>query len=245
MAENRIIDKTKSIKEPKKSNDIAIIIAAGILCVAMIVSGIIARTDSNKGAEDLQPLPAPELSEGQRGELGIDKNINEENIDKYLNRSDSVYYDVRMLEDPAAYEAIGGDRFLSGYVDGFEVVPYPFLASVKGLPEVVGNGYSGNSLFTLNDDGSYTANYEESDKILNDLFPKDKKIFLMCGGGGYAGMTKKLLVAKGWNPENIYVVGGYWFYDGDNDIKVKEDDGSYSFWKIPYHNIDFNILTKK
>ena len=230
-----------NIESPKRSSDIMLIIVAAVLCVVMIVSSIIARTDNTT----LKPLPAPELSDGQRGELGIDKNINEENIDEYLNRNDSVYYDMRMLEDPAAYEAIGGDKYLSGFVNGFEVIPYPYLATVKGLPEAVGQGYSGNTLFTVADDGSYIANYKESDQILNDLFPKDKNIFLMCGGGGYAGMTKNLLVSKGWDPNKIYVVGGYWFYDGDNNVKVKEDDGTYSFWKVPYHNIDFNSLTKK
>ena len=31
-------------------------------------------------------LPLPEVTGGERGMLGIDKNINEETIDKYLNR---------------------------------------------------------------------------------------------------------------------------------------------------------------
>ena len=48
-------------------------------------------------------------------------------------------------------------------------------------------------------------------EILEDLFPKDKKIFLMCGGGGYAGMMKNLLISLGWNQDNIYNVGGYWY----------------------------------
>lgn len=192
----------------------------------------------------LSSLPKPELSEGQRGELGIDKNINEQTIDNYLNRSDSAYYDMRLLEDPASYESIGGDRFLSGFVDGFEVIPYPYLATVSGLPEAVGEGYTGPTLYSLDESGTPVANYQESEKILNDLFPKDKNIFLMCGGGGYAGMTKNLLTKLGWDPNKIYVVGGYWYYDGNNNVQVKNDDGTYSFWKIPYHNIDFSELTE-
>ena len=31
-----------------------------------------------------ETLPEPELEEGMRGQLGIDKNINEKTIDKYL-----------------------------------------------------------------------------------------------------------------------------------------------------------------
>lgn len=189
-------------------------------------------------------LPAAEAGTGERGvQFGVDANINEATIDNYLGRSDSVYRDMRMLEDPADYAAIGGDSYLSGYVDGFEVVPYPYLVNVTGLPEAVGESYTGPTLFTLNKDGSYTANYQESMQILEDLFPKDKNIFLMCGGAGYAGQTKDLLTKLGWDASKIYNVGGYWFYDGNHNIKVKNDDGTYAFWKIPYHAIDFKNLT--
>lgn len=190
-------------------------------------------------------LPEPKVSEGTRGELGIDANINEKNIDKYLNRKDSVYYDMRMLVDPASYENIGGDAYLSGYVKGFEVLPYPYLVNVNNLPEVVGNTYQGKTLFTKTEDGKYKANYAESLKILEYYFPKDKYIFLMCGGGGYAGMTKELLTSLGWNQNKIYNVGGYWYYEGKNNIQIKRtEDGKdyYDFWKVNYHNINFEYL---
>lgn len=197
--------------------------------------------------EKLADLPAPELSEGQRGELGIDKNINEATIDEYLGRSDAVYRDMRMLEDQGNYEAIGGDAYLSGFVDGFEVVPFPFIVNVEGLPEAVGDTYTGETLFTQ-ENGEYRANYAESMEVLEALFPKDKVIFLMCGGGGYSGMMKNMLVKLGWDGSKIYDVGGYWFYEGENSVKVKRllDDGSavYDFYKVPYHEIDFETLTE-
>lgn len=197
----------------------------------------------------LAVLPAPEVAEGQRGELGIDKNINETTIDQYLGRSDAVYRDLRMLKDPGNYEAIGGDAYLSGYVDGFEVAPLPYIVNVEGLPEAVGDTYRGKTLFTNNGDGTYTANYVESMQILEDLFPKDKILFLMCGGGGYAGMMKNMLVALGWDATKIYDVGGYWYYDGKHNVQVKRElsDGAtvYDFYKIPYHEIDFEYLTEK
>ncbi|MBR3323917.1 hypothetical protein IKG24_00030 [Candidatus Saccharibacteria bacterium] len=196
---------------------------------------------------ELASLPKPELSEGQRGQLGIDKNINESNIDKYLGRSDAVYRDMRMLKDPGNYEAIGGDSYLSGFVDGFEVVPLPYLMNVTGLPEQVGDTYRGKTLFT-NNNGVYTPNYKESIAVLEALFPKDKVIFLMCGGGGYAGMTKNMLVALGWDADKIYNVGGYWYYNGANKIEVKRTgaDGKtvYDFYKVPYHDIDLDALTE-
>lgn len=194
-------------------------------------------------------LPAPELAEGQRGELGIDKNVNESTIDQYLGRSDAVYRDLRMLEDPGNYEAIGGDSRLSGYVDGFSVVPFPYIVNVTGLPSEVGDTYMGDTLFRQHSDGSYTPNYEESMSILEGLFPQDKTIFLMCGGGGYSGMMKKMLVALGWDESKIYDVGGYWFYEGEHNVEVKRirDDGVevYDFYKVPLHVIEFEKLTVK
>lgn len=191
-------------------------------------------------------LPIPKITEGIRGEeFGIDKNINESTIDNYLNRKNVVYRDMRMLEDPGNYENIGGDSKLSGFIKGFEVVPLPLLTNVSGLPEEVGDTYNGKTLFT-NDNNNYTPNYEESIEILEYFFPKDKIIFLMCGGGGYAGMTKNMLVSLGWDKNKIYNIGGYWYYEGKNNINVKRinKDGSitYDFWKVTYHDIDFDSL---
>ena len=195
----------------------------------------------------LSALPKQELSEGQRGELGIDKNVNETTIDKYLGRADSVYRDMRMLKDPGNYEAIGGDSYLSGFVNGFEVVPLPYIVNVTGLPDPVGTTYEGKTLFT-NSNGIYTPNYKESMAILEALFPRDKNIFLMCGGGGYAGMMKNMLVALGWDESKIYNVGGYWYYEGANNVEVKRtnSDGKtvYDFYKVPYHDINLYTLTE-
>lgn len=217
-----------------------ILFLVGLLLGSLIVF-VVLKNDK------LTKLPLPEVTGGERGMLGIDKNINEETIDKYLGRSDSVYRDMRMLKDPGNYEAIGGDSYLSGFVKGFEVVPYPYLTEVKGLPEAVGNSYQGKTLFTANEDGTYTANYKESLAFLEYYFPKDKYIFLMCGGGGYAGMTKNLLVSLGWDEKKIYDVGGYWFYNGKNNVEVKKENNgetTYDFWKVIYHDIDFDKLTE-
>lgn len=196
----------------------------------------------------LPDLPKPEVAEGQRGMLGIDKNVNEATIDNFLGRSDAVYRDMRLLRDPGNYAAIGGDSYLSGYVDGFQVVPYPYIAEVEGLPAEVGEVKMDNTLFRKDGD-KWVANYEESVEILEDLFPRDKVIFLMCGGGGYAGMMKNLLASLGWDENKIYDVGGYWYYEGKNNVQVKrvKDNGEvvYDFYKVPYHEIDFTKLTRK
>ena len=223
-----------------KKKSIIMLVISVLIIITIIVCAFLFNDKGNR----LTPLPAPEVTEGVRGEFGIDKNINEETIDNYLNREDSVYRDMRMLKDPGNYEAIGGDAYLSGFIKGFEIVPLPYLVNVSGLPEEVGDTYTGDTLFTEKD-GKYTANYEESMDILEYLFPKDKNIFLMCGGGGYAGMTKNMLVTLGWDENKIYNVGGYWYYNGKNNVEVKTEkygDTSYDFWKVPYHDIDFDSL---
>lgn len=217
-----------------------------LLAILLLSLGLNIYNLVNRKTSKTSELPKPELSEGLRGTFGIDKNINETTIDNYLNRSDSVYRDMRMLKDPGNYEAIGGDSYLSGFIKGFEVEPYPYIVNVTGLPEEVGKTYEGKTLFTLKD-GKYIANYNESLSILEYLFPKDKNIFLMCGAGGYAGSTKEMLVALGWDENKIYNIGGYWYYNGNNNVEVKRTTNNktyYDFYKINYHNIDFTNLTK-
>lgn len=250
--------KLEEVKPTSKSRKgIIIILLTVLLILAALPScySIFFKNHNNskkvvpKINDKLPKLPKPEVTEGERGLLGIDKNINEKTIDKYLNRDDSVYRDMRMLEDYADYENIGGDSYLSGYIKGFEVVPLPYIFPVRGLPSEVGNTYAGETLFFKMSDGTYVPNYEESMDIIEELFPKDKVIFLMCGGGGYAGMMKEFLVSQGWNADYIYVVGGYWYYRGKNDIKVPKVTNKYGapvydFSEVPYHDIDFSNYTE-
>ena len=53
--------------------------------------------------------------------FSIDKNINMNTIDNYLNLPDVVYRDVRMLFDPANFADIGGDADLSSTIEGFKI----------------------------------------------------------------------------------------------------------------------------
>lgn len=222
------------------------------IITSIIIGGLLSYLVFGKTIEYTdKPLPAPELSEGLRGKYGIDKNINETTIDNYLNRSDTVYRDVRMLVDSASWENKGGDRYLTGYIKGFEVIPSPYLASYTDAyikqkeKENVYGLYTGKTLFTLQDEGTYTPNYKESMEILEAIFPKDKNIFIICGAGGYAGQVKDMLISLGWNKELVRDIGGYWYYNGKNSVQVKETiDGKdyYNFSKVPYYNIDFDSL---
>lgn len=228
----------------------SIIIVLTVFIIGLLLGGKLSKKEEvNFEAE----LPAPELSEGLRGEYGIDKNINETTIDNYLNRTDTVYRDVRMLVDTASWENKGGDRYLSGYIKGFEVIPAPYLANyteeyiAQKEKENVSGLYQGKTLFTYHDDGTYTPNYEESMDILKIVFPQDKNIFIICGAGGYAGQVKNMLVKLGWDEDKVRDIGGYWYYEGKNSISTKKTvDGKdyYDFSIVPYYDIDFTKLTE-
>ncbi len=220
-----------------------ILVICGIIIGGLIVFLV-------KPTNALKSLPKQEKSEGLRGIYDIDKNINEKTIDNFLGRPDVVYRDVRMLEDTATWENKGGVRDLTGFVEGFEVIPYAYLTEFpqeyidQKKSENVSGLYEGKTLFRL-ENGKYIANYKESMEILEYIFPKDKTIFIMCGAGGYANFTKQMLGALGWDTSKIYNVGGFWNYEGTKAISTKiEGSDKCDFSKVPYHNINFDRLTE-
>lgn len=213
-----------------------------LLVLAMLLA-------SCAGEAGPQPLPAPQTD--ANSQFGVDQNINMQTIDGYLGREDVAYRDVRMLFDPADYAAIGGEADLSRTIEGFKVVPYPYLATLAQLP--VEGAYNGNCLFTVDWSAegaviSAEANYRESMMILEELFPKDKAIFLMCGGGGYAQMTKELLIFLGWDGAKLYNIGANWTYTGDHALELivypeyAGEQNIYATWRADYAWIPFEKL---
>ena len=213
-----------------------------LICVAALAS----CGPAQPSASD---LPAPAVDE--QSEFGVDKNINMETIDEYLGRDDVAYRDVRMLFDPADYGAIGGEADLTRTIEGFKIVPYPYVATLNELP--VSGAYQGTCLFDVvwAEDGSVASaqeNYQESMMILEELFPKDQPIFLMCGGGGYAQMMKELLIYLGWEEDLLYNVGGNWTYTGEHSLELivypedAEGNNIYATWRADYAYIDFERL---
>ncbi len=213
------------------------------ICFLFVISMLLA------GCGGKSKLPAPEAD--SNSQFGVDKNINMKTIDEYVLRDDVAYRDVRMLFDPADYGAIGGEADLTRTIEGFQVVPYPFIGTLASLP--VANAYEGETLFDVvwNEDGtigSAEPNYKESMLILEDLFPKDQPIFLMCGGGGYAGMMKSLLLYLGWDEALLYNIGANWEYDGEYALELMiypedpEDPAINATWRADYAYIDFERL---
>ena len=223
-----------------KNNLLLIVIA--ILLAAPLISCSVENSRQ-------KALPMPEVDDDST--FGIDKNINIDTIDNYLDRDDVAYIDVRMLFDSAEFSAIGGEADLTRTIRGFRIVPYPYIATLNALP--VAGAYEGDCLFSITwgEDGgiaSAAPNFIESELILSELFPKDKAIFLMCGGGGYSNMMKTFLVLLGWDENRIYNVGANWKYTGENalELVIHPEDAQgnkiYATWRADYAYIDFSRL---
>lgn len=214
-------------------------------------SDSLSSSQAAQQAKEAELVELPPSEPDPDSDFGVDKNINMDTIDVWLEREDVAYRDVRMLIDPADYGQIGGDPKLSSTIKGFKIVPYPYIGTLKKLP--VEGAYTGNTLFDIvwNEDRTIkelSEQYAESMLILKDLFPQDKAIFLMCGGGGYSAMCKSLLIHLGWDGAKLYNIGAQWFYEGSNPVEfivyppTPGDEIAFATWRADYAYIDFNLL---
>lgn len=226
----------------------------GALCAAGAVSALgltgCSTADSaapQAAAPDANPLPA--ASPDPESPFAVDTSVNVGTIDGFLGRGDTVYRDMRLVKDPANYADIGGSSNLETTIEGFRIVAFPYVGTLAPLP--VSGAYDGDRLFDIEwGEGieilSATPRYEQSEQILEEVFPKDKNIVLMCGGGGYAGMMQALLIHLGWDASKIYNIGGMWDYAGDNVIElVYYDDGGephFYLWRADMTPIEFDQL---
>ena len=119
--------------------------------------------------------------------------INSENLVEYMGRDDVLYIDLRDYND-----------YAKKHLKNFEVVPY--FAAVMSKE-------AGTQLYSGTPDAP-VATYEESDVILNQFFPKDKTLFIMCQSGGRVAQLMKLLETKGYDMSKIYNVGGMGQFTG-------------------------------
>lgn len=213
-------------------------------------TGLAGPAAPGAGADEAGLAPLPPAQPDPDNQFGVDLNVNMATIDGFLGRPDVVYRDMRMIFDPARWEDIGGDPYISHVLEGFTIVPFPLIATMAPVP--VEGVYDGETLFDVEwaEDASIVSvsgNYKESMKLLRDLFPRDKAIFLCCGGAGYASFTKTLLTYLGWDPSLIYNVGGMWDYAGGRAVELinygrSPDDDLYALWRADYALIDFTLM---
>ena len=139
-----------------------------------------APTDSSKAEASTAPFSTAAAS------------INASNLYQYFGRDDVLYIDLRDFGD-----------YQQKHLRNFECIPYfayIFNAEAHKKPELI-QLYGGTVTEPV-------ATYQESDDLLQVLFPKNKTIFLMCQSGGRVAQLMTLLNAKGYDMSKIYNVGG-------------------------------------
>ena len=109
-------------------------------------------------------------------------------VDDYLGRDDVQYIDLRNLDE----------RMKAGYIEGFEVIPYFDYLKYQGI------------LVDADGDWVYDTGEIGSQATMEQIFNKDKTIFLMCGSGTRARYVMEALESIGYT--NIINVGGFTAY---------------------------------
>ena len=140
----------------------------------------------------------------------------------YLTRDDIRFIDLRDVKE----------GYGAGHIQGFESISY--------FNVIVGDG---EQLFQKTDTG-FVARYEESEAMLNKMFPKDTILFVMCQVGGRVTPFLTLLDQYKYDMSKVYNIGGW------NQIKdVKEP--AYAGYKVSLGiaasaiEYDFSTLTPK
>ena len=110
----------------------------------------------------------------------MDKNVNTATIDKYVELEGVEYIDARMLFDSAQFEKIGGQRNLLKTIEGFKVVPWPYIGTLDTMP--VEGTYKGDSLFSIkwDADGNIVSEKETV---------KAKHTIYLDAAGGFGGIS--------------------------------------------------------
>lgn len=148
-------------------------------------------------------LTLPEKSDPHSTSM-IDSPIQPHNLDSYMFIQDAYYVDTRSLNQIRD----------EGYVAGFHWIPfYEFIASVtdskalytmKQFPPK-----DGQERIFLGDPGSFIQNYEESDRIMERIFPDNKPIFVISTAGVEATYLLNLLIQLGYDASLLYNVGPF------------------------------------
>ena len=195
--------------------------------IAVFMLGMMCLSGCKSNNENLKKIP---LKETSNDISSSNSPINSHNLDEFMFREDVQYVDLRssymILQD--------------GYVAGFEFIPfYSIIASFTSSKTLyrmksVGDADPGHV-------GGFVAQYEESERIIKELFRQDKPIFLISQAGSESGYVINLLIQLGYDGNLLYNVGGVsngegiasyssiktnkYFVQGTGNLDVKVDYG--------------------
>ena len=167
--------------------------AAGTVALAPLPAPVDTTKTYKPSQDATEEVPCTEGSFGPTCSA-----ITSANLKEYLGRPDILYIDTRDFGD-----------YMKKHIRNFEVIPFfaiVFNAEAHTNPDLI-QLYGGTPTEPV-------PVYEESDELLEVLFPKDKTLFIMCQSGGRVGMLMNILKARGWDMSKIYNVGGMAQYTG-------------------------------
>lgn len=144
--------------------------------------------------------------------LMSDSPIDPTNIDDYMFLPDVLYIDLRSSQQCSEEGTIAGFTNIPFYGT---LVNYQKEENVLYRMEKI-KDENGKVIASLGEIGSFSPNYEESEAILKDIFPEDKKIIFFSSAGVEAAYMISLLMQLGYDGANLYNAGT--FTNGMGDI---------------------------
>ena len=211
----------------KKVLGLGTLALAGVLAVTGCSKGM-TEEEALKYAQDQgyvkadKALPAPRKAETKTGtKCTMDSTsyyapdcssvLLAENFWEYLGREDSVYIDLRSDEEIVTSSGAG-----MGYIEGFQVIDYNKYI------------YNNNTGWFIksNDEHNLMPRYSYSVDFLENVFPKDKNLFIMCGAGVRVTTMLKILELNGYDMSRVYNIGG------SGNLQTAEQKGHYTYNKM-------------
>jgi rhodanese-related sulfurtransferase len=128
------------------------------------------------------------------------ENPNAKAVKEYFTTENVRFFDLRDVKE----------GYGVGHIQKFESISY--------FNTIVGDG---EQLFKKEGE-TFVARYEESESMLNKMFPKDATLFVMCQVGGRVQPFLTLLKQYGYDTSKVYNVGGW------NNVNSAENYGGYS-----------------
>lgn len=164
----------------------------------------------------------------------IDSPIQPQNLDSYMFIEDAFYVDTRSLNQIRD----------EGYVAGFHWIPfYEFVASLTGSTTLYTMNQfppkDGQERIFLGDSGSFTQNYEESNRIIERIFPKNKPILVISTAGVEATYLLNLLVQLGYDASLLYNVGP--FSNSVGSITAYRLLSDKKYFLLPAYEVNYQI----
>lgn len=201
-----------------------------LMICALILTGCSAPAQPEPAVETPLPEQTPEvitkLPEKPVPDSAVasDSPISALNIDDYLFLEDVRYFDLRSADQV----------YSEGGIAGFVNLPfYDVIVSWQKQENVLFTMQKAadNKDTYLGGVGTFFPNYEESETVLNEIFPKEKDIVFMSTAGVEAAYMINLLIQYGYDPARLYNAGT--FTNGIGDTVAYRDLKDHRYYIEP------------